>query len=93
MWSWQYVAAPMTLSDYLPEEEAWRQGIIRRGLIEQILFKVHLFGVAPMLDVAELDAVRATQDSVPTAAHGLVRFDSAPLMSRPGPSGPSHPGV
>ncbi len=69
MWSWQYPAAPMTLSDYLPEDHAGGQGIIRRGVIEQILFKVHLFGVAPMPEVAEVDTAQPTRGGVPPAAH------------------------
>jgi hypothetical protein len=93
MWSWQYPAAPMTLSDYLPEEDAAGRGIVRRGLIEQILFKVHPFEVAPRLDVAEHDALRPTRNTVPAAAHGLARFDSAPLMACPAPSRAPHPGL
>ena len=71
-------------SPYLAEEGAQVDQLVRQGVVERVLLKADWSGAALLLEVRDVDAARATVQSLPIAAHGLTRFDLLPVVDPPG---------
>jgi hypothetical protein len=71
-------------SPYLAEEGAQVDQLVRQGVVERVLLKADWSGAALLLEVPDVDAARATVQSLPIAAHGLTRFDLLPVVDPPG---------